>query len=140
MSVKDIMHDATIMDQNSSVLEVSKTMKNNDIGSILVKVNPLDFGMVTERDIVLKVLARDLDPKSVKAGDVMSELRYTIDSGASIEKASEIFNLHHIRRLPVMENGEIVGLITTRDVARRWSFNYHSTKQKFNGTRSKSWR
>ncbi|MEE9594628.1 MAG: CBS domain-containing protein [Candidatus Hydrothermarchaeales archaeon] len=140
MSVKDIMHDATMINQDSSVLEVSRVMKDKDIGSVLIKVNPLDYGMVTERDIIIKVLARDLDPKSVKAGDVMSELRYTIDSNASIEKASEIFNLQHIRRLPVMENGEIVGLITTRDVARRWSFNYHSSSKKFEGTRSKRWR
>lgn len=140
MTVKEIMHDATIMDPDSSVLEVSRVMKEKDIGSVLVKVNPLDFGMVTERDIIIRVIARDLDPKSVKARDIMTELRYTIDGNASIEKASEIFNLHHIRRLPVMEDGEIIGVITTRDVARRWSFNYHSLKKKYQGTPSKRWR
>lgn len=140
MSVKDIMHDATIVNPNISALEVSRVMKSKNIGSVLVKVSPLDYGVVTERDIIIKVIARDQDPKSVKAKDIMTEMRYTIDSNASIEKASEIFNLHQIRRLPVMENGKIIGVITTRDVARRWSFNYHSNKRKYPRTPSRSWR
>ena len=48
----------------------------------------------------------------------MTELRYTIDASADVTKASEIFNLQRIRRLPVMENGEIVGMVTARDVAK----------------------
>lgn len=139
MTIKEIMHEATIIAPNDSVLEVSKAMKEKDIGSVLVKMGPLDYGIVTERDIIMKVVARDLDPKSVKARDVMSELRHTIDGNASVEKASEIFNLHHIRRLPVMEDGEIVGIITTRDVARRWSFNYQM-KKKYQAAPSKRWR
>lgn len=139
MTVKEIMHSATTLSPDVSVLEVTRTMRERDIGSVLVKVAPLHYGIVTERDVILKVVARDLDPKSVRARDVMSELRYTIDSNASIEKASEIFNLHHIRRLPVMEDGEIIGIITTRDIARRWSFNYQM-KKKYQTAPTKRWR
>ncbi|MEE9595062.1 MAG: CBS domain-containing protein, partial [Candidatus Hydrothermarchaeales archaeon] len=59
-----------------------------------------------------------LDPKKTRARDIMTELRYTLDGNASIKKASEIFNKHRIRRLPIMEAGEIVGVVTSRDVAK----------------------
>ncbi len=76
------------------------------------------YYILTERDIITKVVAENRDPKQVKAREIMTKLRYTIDAQATIEKASKIFNSHHIRRLPVMEMGEIVGIITARDIAR----------------------
>jgi len=138
MSVKEIMHAATIISPDTSVLEVAKIMRDKNIGSVLVKISELEYGIVTERDIVLKVIAKDADPKSITARDIITELRYTIDANASIQKASEIFNLHPIRRLPVMEKGEIIGIITARDVAKRWAFDYYDKKRQY--IKSKEWR
>lgn len=141
MTVKEIMHETTIVEPATSVLEAAKLMRDKDIGSVLVKINDLDYGIVTERDILYKVIARELDPKRTTVKDIMTELRYTIDSGATIQKASEIFNIHHIRRLPVMENGDIVGMITARDVAKRCVFRYYKIMQEYSKEElKKGWR
>ncbi len=99
-------------------------MRDKSIGSVLVKFSEIEYGIVTERDLVYKVAAENLDPKTVKAKDVMTELRYTIDANASIQRASEIFSRHDIRRLPVMEDGMIIGIITARDVAKASIFQH----------------
>ena len=64
MTVKEIMHESTVLDPKMSILDASKIMKEKDIGSILIKVNDTDYGIVTERDILYKVIARELDPKT----------------------------------------------------------------------------
>ncbi len=142
MLIKDIMHSATILSPEKNILEIAKVMGEKNIGSILVKVSSSSYGIITERDIVTRVVAKGQDPTVVKARDVMTELQYTVDAQAEIEEASEIFNRQHIRRLPVVEKGEIVGMITTRDVARRRrSVDYQFTKKKYDSAlSSKRWR
>lgn len=122
MIVKDIMHSATIVHPDMTVSEAAKLMRKKDVGSLLVRIHDSRWGMVTERDVLNKVVAEDLNPRKVKVKDIMTDLMYTIDANEPIEDASEIFNTHHIRRLPVVENGAIVGIITSRDVAKRWIF------------------
>lgn len=141
MTVKDIMHEITIVEPDISVLEVARIMRDRNIGSVLVKLSGLDWGIATERDILIKVISKNLDVKTTKVSDIMTKLQYTIDSNASIRKASEIFNVHHIRRLPVMEGGEIIGIITSRDVAKRCIFESLRTKVNFSrGKNSKKLR
>lgn len=118
MKVREIMHSITVVKPDTSVREVAELMRKKKIGSVLVELAPLRYGILTERDILTKVVAEDADPAQVKASEVMTELRYTIDAEASVEKASEIIDANNIRRLPVMQNGEIVGMVTARDVAR----------------------
>jgi CBS domain-containing protein len=122
MIVKNIMHPATIVHPDMTVSEAAKLMRKKDIGSLLVKVHEGKWGMLTERDMLNKVVAEDISPRKVKVKDIMTDLKYTIDANQPIEEASEIFNTQHIRRLPVVENEKIVGIITSRDVARRWIF------------------
>ena len=118
MKVKEIMHGITVVKPDTTIKEVAEIMTAKRIGSVLVEIAPLRYGILTERDILTKVVANDVDPRQVKAKEVMTELRVTIDAEASVEKASEILNVHHIRRLPVMKDGEIVGMVTARDVAK----------------------
>lgn len=122
MKAKEIMHAITTVDPDTSVHELARIMKNRKIGSVLVKLNEIDWGIVTERDIVTRVVARNVDFKEVKAKDIMTFLEVTIDAQANVSKASELLNIHHIRRLPVMKNGEIVGMLTARDVAKHCVF------------------
>ncbi len=118
MRVRELMHGATVISPELSVLECAKIMSDKGIGSALVKLEGHKYEMVTERDILFKIVAAEADPKGTKVTDIMSELKFTIDADERIRKASEIFNLHHVRRLPVVENDEIRGVITSRDVAR----------------------
>ena len=122
MIIRDIMHSATVIHPEATVSEAAKLMRKKDIGSLLVKINDKTWGMVTERDMLNKVVADDLDPRKVRIDDIMTDLLYTVEANQPIETATEIFNSHHIRRLPVVEDGRIVGIITSRDVAQRWVF------------------
>jgi CBS domain-containing protein len=122
MIIKDIMHSATIVDPDITVSEAAKLMRKKEIGSLLVQIHNRKFGMVTERDMLNKVLAEELNPRKIKIKDIMTDLRFTIDANSPLEDASEMFNTCPIRRLPVIEDEKIVGIITSRDVAKRWIF------------------
>ncbi|MBN2014239.1 MAG: CBS domain-containing protein, partial [Candidatus Altiarchaeota archaeon] len=69
-----------------------------------------------------KIVAVGYDPKVTTISQIMSECAYTIDSGKDVYAASEMFNEHDIRRLPVVEEGKIIGIITTRDVAKSLAY------------------
>lgn len=125
MKVKEIMHRATMVDKNMSILDVAKLMSERNIGSVLTKKNGCIM-VVTERDILKKVVALDKDIKKTKVSDVMSKCAYTIDSNSDVFEASDIFNKHNIRRLPVTEGEKIIGMVTARDVAK--SLTYLSLK------------
>jgi IMP dehydrogenase len=122
MIVEDIMHSATIVDPEMTVSEAAKLMRKKEIGSLLVKIKQNKWSMVTERDVLNKVVAEDINPRKIAVKDIMTDLKFTIDSNAPLEDASEVFNKGRVRRLPVLNDGKIVGIITSRDVAKRWIF------------------
>lgn len=129
MKVRGIMHSATIVMPHISVSDAAKIMADRNIGSILVgDYNENGIGIITERDILKKIVARGLDPRSVRVEDVMTQELITIGHDTSIEEANRIFREKNIRRLPVTENGRIIGVITTRDVAK--SLNYFTLRRK----------
>jgi signal-transduction protein with cAMP-binding, CBS, and nucleotidyltransferase domain len=137
MIIKDIMHGATIVDPNLTVSEAAKLMRKNEIGSVLVNIHDRKWGMVTERDVLNKVVAEELNPKKIMVKDIMTDLIYTIEANAPLEEASEEFNKGHIRRLPVQECGKIVGIITSRDVAKRWIFTQYRKRIEYSRITSK---
>lgn len=118
VAVKDIMHGTTGVDAKSSVFEVALVMEAKDIGSVLVESDGNVVGILTERDILKKIVAKASDPKRIKAKDIMSLIAATIEYDKDIMKASELLSKHRIRRLPVTKNGRIVGIITARDLAK----------------------
>ncbi len=126
MKVKEIMHEITMVECPMTILDVAKLMSEKNIGSVLTKKNDCIM-MVTERDILKKVVALDKDPKKTKVSDIMTECVHTIDSNSDVFEASDIFNKYHIRRLPVVEGKKIVGIVTARDVAK--SLTYLSLKE-----------
>lgn len=116
MIVKDIMHHIIKVPLDTTVSEAAKLMDRKVIGSLVIEEGGRMVGIVTERDILRKVVAaeRNLDKTTVK--DIMSCPLITIASSASLEAANDLMANHKIRRLMVTEDGEIVGIITTRNV------------------------
>lgn len=140
MTINEIMHGVTVVDPKSSIFDVAKLMREKEIGSVLIRMGENDWGIATERDILTKVVAENRDIETTKISEIMTKLLYTIDSNASPQEASEIFNIHHIRRLPVVEGGEIVGIVTARDVAKRCVFEYYKKKLKLERKTSRGFR
>ncbi|GBC75230.1 Hypoxic response protein 1 [archaeon HR06] len=120
MKVKDFMSKKIVsLDINSKLEEVARVMGERRIGSIVITEEGKPKGIITERDMVIKVIAKGLDYRNLKAKDIMSYPLITINKERSLEEAAEVMLTKGIRRLIVMdEKGEMVGIITTSDLAR----------------------
>ncbi|HET8856586.1 MAG TPA: CBS domain-containing protein [Nitrososphaeraceae archaeon] len=98
---------------------ISNKMKENQVGSIVVvneKNHPL--GIVTERDIVRKVIADGKDPKTTKVDDIKTTSLITIDPETNLHDAALIMTKYRIRRLPVVKDNTLYGIITSDDLVR----------------------
>ncbi len=116
MKIREIMHGITVVDPSISVLDAARLMVKKNIGSVLLKDGEC-IKIATERDILKKVVAVGKNPKILRVSDIMSDCVHTIEADMDVFDASDMFNKHHIRRLPVKEDGEIVGIVTARDLA-----------------------
>ena len=95
-------------------VKAAQIMKTHSVGSVLVAEKEEIIGILTERDILNRVIGEGLDPSKVKARDVMSFPLVTIDADAKVHEALEVMAMHDFRRLPVVQNGKLVGLLAQR--------------------------
>jgi len=118
-TVKDIATRKLIsIDETNSVYAAVVLMTAEDIGAIVVDSVRKPVGIVTERDLMKKVILEGRDPKNTKVGEVMSTPLITIRSDASFGEATQLMQDRKIRRLLIEEKGEIIGIITQRDLER----------------------
>ena len=117
--VRDRMsREVVVIEPEESVRSASKVMSANDIGCIIVEKNAKPVGIFTERDLVKKIVAPGTDANFTKVRDVMSKKLLTLDSGTSVQEAAEILERKGIKRLPVMESGKLVGIVTMTDLIK----------------------
>lgn len=116
--VKDIMSSpATTSLEDDNVEEVAKLMSAKNIGSVVItdsKGSPV--GIITERDIVKRVAAKNLVPRNVKAKEVMSTPLAAVSTYTEINEAARKMSKLDIRRLVVMDKGRLVGIISSKDI------------------------
>ena len=122
MRVKEIMHHVVKISFWSSVSEAARIMDEKSLGSVLIEENGRVIGIMTERDILRKIVAKGKNPDKVKVKDVMNEPVITIDANEDILEASKIMDEKRIRRLIVVENGKIVGKITANSISRNLKY------------------
>lgn len=114
--VRDIMNNHIISSSpHDSIKDIAKKMTQNKIGSIIIIRAGKPVGIVTDRDIVTVGLITDKKPSEIKAEKVMQEL-HTIDADADIAKAAKLLRKYNIKRLGVVSNGKLVGVISASDV------------------------
>ena len=107
----------TIKQENTG-LDAVKSMSDHGISSLIVENNQEPIGIITERDIVSKICCKDLQPSKVNIVDIMSKIRTYATPNTPIEVAVQRMVNHKIRRLPVIESGRIVGIVTVTDLAK----------------------
>ncbi|GAB6174954.1 CBS domain-containing protein [Paradesulfitobacterium aromaticivorans] len=118
MKVRDIMtSQVKCASPNSSLLELAKMMKEEDVGSVPVCEQQHLMGIVTDRDIVIRAVALGQDVNSMKASEAMSTNVTTIGPDADIHEAADLMSNKQIRRLPVVEQGKIIGILALGDLA-----------------------
>ncbi|MBI5417467.1 CBS domain-containing protein [Candidatus Poribacteria bacterium] len=118
MKVKEIMHNITKLPANATVVEAANVMDQKVIGSVLVEENNKLVGIVTERDIIRKIVARKQDANKTTIKEIMNSPIITIDAETSILDASNLIANNNIRRLVITENDKIVGIITANNIAK----------------------
>ena len=123
-TARDIMSsDCTCVGESDTVLDAAKRLAELDVGSLPIcgEDNRLK-GMLTDRDIVVKVLAAGKDPGGTKVSELASGDGTTVTIGAddSIEEALRTMSEHQVRRLPVIDGRELVGIVAQADIARNY--------------------
>lgn len=120
-TVRDFMTTNVItIDFQWTVLEAAKLMNQQDVGDLVVMEGKVAKGIVTERDLVRRVVAQK-KPLDTKVSEVMSDQLITIEEEASIRDAARKMVKYKIRRLPVTKKGALVGIIAASDFARHLS-------------------
>jgi len=118
-TARDIMTPAPrCIGENDTLVEAAALMKSLDVGALPICGDDKKLkGMLTDRDIVVKCLAEDGDPRTTKARDLAEGKPVTIGADDDIEDALDLMKNHQIRRLPVIEDHLLVGIISQADIA-----------------------
>jgi CBS domain-containing protein len=123
MKVKDLMtHSPTVCEPGDMTSQAATLMKQEDCGAIPVVANGGKLvGIVTDRDIVVRVVAAGKDPKSTPVSVAMSADPITLTPDSDADDAEKLMSDHQVRRLPVVDDGHLVGILVTAHLARRTS-------------------
>ena len=117
-SVREAMtEDPRSIGPSASVVEAAQLMRDEHIGSLPITDGDTLLGMITDRDITTRVVAEAADPKMTSVGDVVSRDLISIEPDEDLEEAVQLMASHQVRRLPVVENGRLVGIVAQADVA-----------------------
>jgi len=118
--VKDYMDkEFPTLEIEASVVDAAKLLVTKTKGYVIVLEKGKPYGMVTEFDLVTKILAAEKDPKRVELKQIASTPLITIDPDEDLLKASELMHEKGIKRLPVVKQGVIYGVITATNIAQR---------------------
>ena len=118
MKVRDVMTERIAKAEPETTLEeLAMMMKTENSGAIPVVDEDELIGIVTDRDIVMRCVAEGGDPTEMTAEDIVSEDVETIDPDADVEEALQLMSQKQIRRLPVVDSGELLGMLSIGDIA-----------------------
>jgi CBS domain-containing protein len=116
--LRDIMTQKPVTLQSTdTVIAAARSMRDGNIGDVVVVENGQVQGILTDRDIVIRALAEGLDPARTTVGEICSKELTTLSPGAAIGDAENLMRDKAIRRLPVVEGGRPVGIVTLGDLA-----------------------
>jgi CBS domain-containing protein len=121
--VRDIMHaGAECIGEDESLATAAQKMRDLGVGSLpICGADDRLHGILTDRDIVLRCVAEGRDPAQTKAGELAQGTLFWVDATAPVDEALRQMEDHRVKRLPVIENHRLVGLISEADLARNLS-------------------
>ena len=117
-SVRDTMtENPRSIGASASVVEAARLMREAHIGALPITDDEQLVGMITDRDIATRVVAEAADPKTTSVRDVSSQDLISVEPDKDLEEALQLMARHQVRRLPVVEDGRLVGIVAQADVA-----------------------
>jgi CBS domain-containing protein len=118
-TVRDAMTPSpTTIDAHASSVDAARLMASEDVGSLPVVDGEQLVGMVTDRDLVLHVLAKDMDPHKVVVSTICTESPVVVGPEEPLDQALQRMASRQVRRLPVVEDSRLVGILAQADVSR----------------------
>ena len=118
LTVRDVMTaNPVTLPAQAPVTDAAKRMRQEDIGDVIVLEGDRICGVVTDRDIVVRVLAEDREPARTKLGEICSRNVVTVKPGDALTQAGDLMRTRTIRRVPVVEGGRPVGIVSIGDLA-----------------------
>lgn len=118
MLIRDIMkRDVAHIDGESTIYEACKIYRDLKVGSILITIDKKLVGIVTERDFIERGMCGLLDIRKDKIKNIMSTDMKTIDPSENVDRALEVMKSNKIKKLPVVQGNDLVGIITVTDIA-----------------------
>ena len=106
-----------VLPGTASVHEAARAMRDADIGDVIVIENDRVCGIITDRDIVVRTVAEARDPATTTLADICSHPLLMVSPTDSVEEAVRLMRTHAIRRLPVVDGGQAVGIVSLGDLA-----------------------
>jgi CBS domain-containing protein len=117
--IRDVMtSNPTTCEPSTTVVEAAKVMASEDVGPVPVVEGGRLVGLVTDRDLVIRVIAEGRDPNSTTLGEIATSDLVTVQPDTDLEEATRLMSQHQVRRLPVVENSRLIGIVAQADVAR----------------------
>jgi CBS domain-containing protein len=118
MQITEIMTKNVVSIQSEkTVLNACQKYKEMGVGCLVVMKDKMVVGILTERDIIERVIIDQRDPFTTTVDQIMSKNIKTIHASATVEKAAEMMKKYKIKKLPIILNNEIVGIVTATDLA-----------------------
>lgn len=119
LKIEDIMVEEVItVEVDATVMKAVKLMNKHEIGCLIVTKNRKPIGILTERDLLKRVLAKFRDPEKIRVGEVMSAPLMFVDLNMNVEDAVKFILKEEIKKLPVVRKGKLLGLVTLTDLVR----------------------
>ncbi len=117
MLVEEVMTRNIIsINSGKTTFDACKQLSRNKVGSLVIMDKNITIGIITERDIIEKVILQNRDPKKTKVTEAMTPNIKTVHALAPLEKAAKVMKENNIKKLPVILNNEIVGILTETDL------------------------
>ncbi len=119
LKMKDLMmKNVVTVTTTQKVWDAVQAMVKNDIGSVVVldEKNGEVVGILTERDLMTRVVAKDLDTKTTDARDAMTEVPATLTSNMPIVQIFSLFRAQNFRHVPIVDKGKLVGIVSIKDI------------------------
>ena len=115
--------DPVTINRTDSVVSAARLMESADVGSVPVVEQGTPVGIVTDRDIAIRVVARGKDPQQTQVGEIATDQPYYVHPDQDLDEALELMAYRKVRRLPVVDDGQLVGMLAQADVV-------HEAKEK----------
>ncbi|MGH3092354.1 MAG: CBS domain-containing protein [Gaiellaceae bacterium] len=117
--IRDLMtENPSSCERGTPVAEAAKVMARENVGSVPVVEGGKLVGVVTDRDLVVRLLAEGRDPQSTTVGEIASSEPVTLSPDDGLDQALQLLARHQVRRLPVVEGERLVGIVAQADIAR----------------------